>query len=189
LQDYRKLLVAPINLRAHMEALIHREIEHQRRGRRGHLIFKMNALVDQQMIKLLYQASQAGVQVDLLVRGMCCLRPQVAGLSDTIRVTSLVGRFLEHSRIFYFRHGGEEEVYLGSADLMTRNLDRRVEVLFPVEDARILRYLRDTVLTTYLADNAKTRVLRPDGTYESLHPAPGKALVNSQTLLLSRAAG
>lgn len=188
LQAYRKLLVAPINLRAHMETLIHREIEHQRRGRRGHLVFKMNALVDQQMIKLLYQASQAGVQVDLLVRGICCLRPQVAGLSDNIRVTSLVGRFLEHSRIYYFRNGGHEEVYLGSADLMTRNLDRRVEVLFPVEDERILRYLCDAVLTTYLADNAKTRILRPDGTYEALHPAPGEALVNSQTVFLSRAA-
>jgi len=189
LQDYRKLLVAPINLRAHMEALIHREIEHHHRGRRGHLMFKMNALVDQQMIKLLYQASQVGVQVDLLVRCMCCLRPEVAGLSDKIRVTSLVGRFLEHSRIYYFRNGGQEEIYLGSADLMTRNLDWRVEVLFPVEDERILRYLRDDVLPTYLADNAKTRVLRPDGTYESLHPAPGEAWVNSQAVFLSRAAG
>ena len=111
--DYRKLLVAPINLRARMESLIRREIEHQRQGRRGHLIFKLNALVDRPMIKLLYQAAQAGVQVDLLVRGMCCLRPGVAGLSDNIRVTSIVGRFLEHSRIYYFRNGGQEEIYSG----------------------------------------------------------------------------
>ena len=111
--------------------LIEREIEHQKNGRGGHLIFKMNALVDQKMIELLYQASQAGVKVQLLVRGICCLLPGIAGVSDNITVTSIVGRFLEHSRIFYFRNGGDEEVYLGSADLMPRNLNRRVEVDLP----------------------------------------------------------
>jgi polyphosphate kinase len=185
--DYRKLFVAPINLRARIESLIRREIEHQRHGRRGHLIFKVNAVVDRPMIKLLYQASQAGVQVDLLVRGICCLRPGVDGLSENIRVISIVGRFLEHSRIYYFRNGGQEEIYLGSADLMTRNLDYRVEVLFPVEDERLIRHLRDEVLATYLADNAKARWLHADGTYALRQPAPGEMLVSSQATFLHRA--
>jgi polyphosphate kinase len=188
-RDYRKLLVAPINLRSQMEALIRREIERQRRGGRGHLIFKMNALVDRPMIKLLYQASQVGVQVDLLIRGMCCLRPGLPGVSDNIRVTSIVGRFLEHSRIYYFRNGGQEEIYLGSADLMTRNLDRRVEVLFPVENERLVRHLRDEVLPPALADNVKARYLRADGIYERRQAAPGEPVVNSQALLLSRVVG
>jgi polyphosphate kinase len=185
--DYRKLLVAPINLRARMEHLIGREIVHQRQGRRGHLIFKLNALVDRPMIKLLYQAAQAGVQVDLLVRGMCCLRPGFAGLSDNIRVTSIVGRFLEHSRVYYFHNGGHEELFLGSADLMTRNLDHRVEVLCPVEDKRFLRHLRDEVLGTYLADNVKARCLHADGSYERLQPPSGEPVENSQAVLLHRA--
>jgi polyphosphate kinase len=164
--DYRKLLVAPLGLRQAFERLIRREIEHQRAGERGHLIFKMNALVDMRMIQLLYEASQAGVQVDLLVRGICCLRPGLAGVSENIKVTSIVGRFLEHSRIFYFRNAGQEEVYLGSADMMPRNLDRRVEVAFPVQDAKLVRFLRDEVLAIYLADVAKARHMKPDGTYE-----------------------
>jgi polyphosphate kinase len=164
--DYRKLLVAPLGLRQAFERLIRREIEHQRAGERGHLIFKMNALVDMRMIQLLYEASQAGVQVDLLVRGICCLRPGLAGVSENIKVTSIVGRFLEHSRIFYFRNAGQEEVYLGSADMMPRNLDRRVEVAFPVQDAKLVRFLRDEVLAVYLADVAKARHMQPDGTYE-----------------------
>jgi polyphosphate kinase len=184
--DYRKLLVAPINLRARLERLIHREIEHQRQGQRGHLIFKVNAIVDRPMIKLLYQAAQAGVQVDLLVRGICCLRPGAPGLSENIHVTSIVGRFLEHSRIYYFRNGGQEEIYLGSADLMTRNLDRRVEVLFPVEDERLIRYLRDEVLVTYQADNVKARCLGADGSYERRQPLPGEGVVSSQAAFLSR---
>jgi polyphosphate kinase len=185
--DYRKLLVAPIDLRARLESLIRREIEHQRAGGRGHLIFKVNAIVDRPMIKLLYQAAQAGVQVDLLVRGMCCLRPGVPGLSENIRVTSIVGRFLEHSRIYYFRNGGQEEIYLGSADLMTRNLDHRVEVLFPVQDERLIRHLRDEVLVTYLDDHVKARCLQADGSYERRSPAPGAAVVSSQATLLNRA--
>ena len=185
--DYRKLLVAPINLRARLEGLIRREIEHQRRGGRGHLIFKVNAIVDRPMIRLLYQASQAGVQVDLLARGICCLRPGVPGLSENIRVTSIVGRFLEHSRIYYFHNNGQEEIYLGSADLMTRNLDYRVEVLFPVEDERLIRHLRDEVLVTYQADNVKARWLRPDGTYEHHLLTPGEAVVSSQAAFLQRA--
>jgi polyphosphate kinase len=164
--DYCKLLVAPLGLRQAFERLIRREIEHQRAGERGHLIFKMNALVDMRMIQLLYEASQAGVQVDLLVRGICCLRPGLAGVSENIKVTSIVGRFLEHSRIFYFRNAGQEEVYLGSADMMPRNLDRRVEVAFPVQDPKLVRFLRDEVLAIYLADVAKARHMKPDGTYE-----------------------
>ncbi len=185
--DYHKLLVAPINLRARLENLIRREIAHQRRGGRGHVIFKVNAIVDRPMVKLLYQAAQAGVQVDLLVRGMCCLRPGVPGLSDKIRVMSIVGRFLEHSRVYYFHNDGQEEIYLGSADLMTRNLDRRVEVLFPVEDERLVRHLRDEVLTTYLADNVKARCLQADGTYARRQPSAGETVVSSQVDLLNRA--
>lgn len=187
--DYRKLIVAPINLRSRMETLIQREMEHARQGEEAQLIFKINSLVDRAMIKLLYQASQAGVKIDLIVRGMCCLRPGVPGLSDTISVRSIVGRFLEHSRIYYFRNGGQEEVYLGSADLMTRNMDRRVEVLFPVENIRLIRHLRDEVLATYLADNVKARRLRPDGGYERVQPVAGQPVVNSQTWFLNRASG
>jgi len=183
--DYRKLLVAPINLRAQLEALIRREMAHQKDGERGHIIIKLNSLVDRHIIKLLYQASRADVRVDLLVRGMCCLRPGVKGVSDNIRVTSIVGRFLEHSRVFYFRNGGAEEVYLGSADLMPRNLDRRVEVIFPVQAPALVRYLRDEVLGVYLADNVKARQLLPDGTYNCIEPEPGQPLVNSQAWLLS----
>ncbi len=182
--DYRKFLVAPINLRSSMERLIRREIEHQKQGNQGHLIFKLNALVDKAMIDLLYEASRAGVQVDLLVRGICCLRPGLPGTSENIRVQSIVGRFLEHSRIYYFRNGGETEIYSGSADLMPRNLDRRVEILFPIQDARLIRHVRDTVLLTYLADNVKARQMRPDGTYERVRPEAGQPAVNSQAVLL-----
>ena len=188
-RDYRKLLVAPINLRAALEALVRREIERQQHGEPGHLIFKMNALVDKPMIRLLYEASQAGVKVDLIVRGMCCLRPDVAGLSENVRVISIVGRFLEHSRIYYFRNGGDEQIYLGSADLMPRNLDRRVEILFPIQDARLIRQLRDQILATYLADNVRARLMQPDGTYKRLAPDAGRGAlpIDSQAMLLNRA--
>jgi polyphosphate kinase len=185
--EYRKLLVAPTNLRERFERLIKREIEHRRRGERGHLIFKMNALVDKRMVRLLYEASQAGVQVDLLVRGICCLRPGIRGVSENIRVISIVGRFLEHSRIYYFRNAGNEEIYLGSADLMPRNLNRRVEVVFPVRDSKLIRHLRDDVLATYLADVAKARYMQPDGSYlRDANRAVGGAM-NSQQRLIDRA--
>jgi polyphosphate kinase len=183
-KDYRKLLVAPINLRSRMKALILREIEHQRNGIEGRLIFKINSLVDKQMIQLLYQASMAGVQVDLIVRGLCCLRPGIQGVSENIHVTSIVGRFLEHSRIYYFQNAGREEIYLGSADLMPRNIDRRVEVLFPVEDLDQIRYLREEILQVYLQDNVKARRLCPDGSYKRIQPAPGETAVNSQAWFL-----
>jgi polyphosphate kinase len=183
-KDYCKFLVAPINLRSGMENLIRREIEHQRRGKPGRLIFKVNSLVDKSMIKLLYSASQAGVQIDLIVRGMCCLRPGVPGVSENIRVRSIVGRFLEHSRIYYCHNGGAEEIYLGSADLMPRNLDRRVEISFPIEDKRLIRHLRDEVLAIYLADNVKARQMLQDGSYERVRPAQGETPLDSQQWLL-----
>jgi polyphosphate kinase len=161
----RKLLVAPVSLRCGLEALIHREIELARRKKKGHLIFKMNALEDPEMIKLLYQASQAGIRVDLLVRGLCCLRPGLPGVSENITVRSVIGRLLEHARIYYFRNGGREEVYLGSADLMPRNLNRRVEVLFPVKDTKLVSRLRDEILEVYLADTVNSHELRADGSY------------------------
>ncbi|MBL8057378.1 MAG: polyphosphate kinase 1, partial [Anaerolineales bacterium] len=188
--SYRKLLVAPINLRQRMLALIDREIEHQRAGKGGHLIFKVNALTDRQMIQQLYRAAQAGVKLDLIVRGMCCLRPGVPGVSEAVRVTSVVGRFLEHSRVYYFRNAGSEEIYLGSADVMTRNIDRRVEVLFPVQEPRLVRMVRDDILKPYLADNVKARVLTPEGLYERRKLAKDENPLSAQTVLLNhRSAG
>ncbi len=174
--DYRKLLVAPVTMRDRIAALIRREIGH---GANGHLIFKMNALEDKQMIQLLYEASRAGVKVDLIVRGLCCLRPGLPGVSDTITVRSIVGRFLEHSRIYYFRNGGDEEVYSGSADLMPRNLDHRVELLFPIADRKIRRHLRDVVLGKLLEDDRNVRIGRPDGTYR-FAPAASDGGVDAQ---------
>ncbi|HEY1939066.1 MAG TPA: polyphosphate kinase 1 [Candidatus Angelobacter sp.] len=185
-KDYRKLLVAPINLRERFQELIRREIEHQQNSGNGYLIFKMNALEDPEMIRLLYEASQAGVKVDLLVRGICCLRPGIPGVSENIRVISIVGRFLEHSRIYCFHNGGEEQIYLGSADLMSRNLIRRVEVLFPVEDRRLVRRLRDHVLEVYLADNVNSREMQSDGTYVRRSRRPDEEEVDSQEWLMQR---
>ncbi|MDX1741551.1 MAG: polyphosphate kinase 1, partial [Rhodothermales bacterium] len=186
--DYRKLFVAPINLRANLVERVRREIDHARAGRGGRLILKTNALVDKSMIRLLYKASAAGVEIDLIVRGICCLRPGIEGVSENIRVRSIVGRFLEHSRIYYFGNGGQPEVYLGSADLMPRNIDRRVEVLFPVEDAQYVRYLREDVLETYLSDNVKARIMMPDGTYVQQQPDDGERAVYSQEWFLAQRA-
>jgi len=183
--DYRKLLVAPINLRSKLVELIEREIAHQQRGEQGHLIFKMNSIVDPPIIRLLYQASQAGVKIDLIVRGICCLRPEIPGVSENIRVMSVVGRFLEHSRIYYFRNGGNEQIYLGSADLMPRNINGRVEVLFPIQDISFIRQLRDDMLATYLVANVKVRRMRPDGSYEMVHPADGDQPINPQEWLIN----
>ncbi|MBV8903598.1 MAG: polyphosphate kinase 1, partial [Acidobacteriia bacterium] len=182
--DYRKLLVAPVNLRERLAALIDREIRHAREGMEASLIFKMNALVDQRMIRALYRASCAGVRVRLLVRGICCLRPGVPGVSENIEVTSIVGRFLEHSRIYYFRNGGEEEMYIGSADLMPRNIDHRVEVLAPIRDPAMIRHLYDDVLATYLADCVKARCMQPNGTYPKCKAKPKGPTVNAQEGLL-----
>jgi polyphosphate kinase len=182
---YRKLLVAPVNMRHRLEELIEREIEAHRKGGKGRLIFKTNALEDAPIIRLLYQASQAGVQIDLIVRGACCLRPGVPGVSDNIRVSSVVGRFLEHSRIYYFANNGSEECYLGSADLMPRNLNRRVEVIFPIESPQLVRRLKDQILRAYIEDGHNARRMNSDGTYSG-KPADGG--LNSQDWFLSHGA-
>jgi polyphosphate kinase len=183
-QEYRKLLVAPGMMRQRIIERIEREIEQHQQHGNGYLAFKINALVDKDCIQALYRASQAGVKVDLQVRNMCCLRPGLPGVSDNVAVTSIVGRFLEHPRIFYFRNGGEEEVLLGSADLMPRNLDRRVEQLFPVEDPNLRDSLVQHVLQVHLRDNMQARRLLRDGTYERVHPQEGEPELNSQLWMI-----
>lgn len=182
-REYRKLLVAPFTLRERMTALIEREIDHAKNGKQGHMIFKINALVDPRMTELLYKASRAGVTIDLIVRGICCLRPGVPNLSETITVRSIVGRFLEHSRVYYFRNNGKPEVYIGSADLMQRNLDRRIEVVFPVEDPALVTQVHNDLLITYLRDNTRARILRPDGCYVWAQPDNGEERIDSQVAL------
>jgi polyphosphate kinase len=170
--DYAPLMVAPLTLAESFIRLIARETEHAKAGRPARIIAKMNSLLEQSVIEGLYAASQAGVEVDLIVRGICALRPGLKGVSENIRVRSLVGRFLEHSRIFYFANGGEEEFYCGSADWMPRNLLERCEVVFPVKDAQLCARLRNEILTAYLADTVKTRLLQGDGRYVRAHEAP-----------------
>jgi len=162
--QYRKFLVAPVNLRDQIIYYIEREMEY---GEKGHIIIKANHLVDALIIKTLYIASQAGVKIDLIIRGICCLRPGLPGISDNIKVISVVGRFLEHSRIFYFHNNGEPDLYTGSADLMPRNIDRRVEVLFPVEDPELRQHIVDNILHVYLKDTEKGHLLQADGRYLS----------------------
>jgi polyphosphate kinase len=163
-QSFRKLLVAPVTLRAGMEALIQREIEHAKAGAEGHIIVKMNSLVDPRIIALLYEASRAGVQIELIIRGVCSLRPGLEGHSSNISVISIIGRFLEHSRIFWFGNGGNPEAFIGSADWMGRNLDRRVEAVTPVEDPE-LRSSLEKLLHTYLADNRGAWDMQADGQF------------------------
>jgi len=167
-------------MRQEIVARIERETQRQRAHGDGYLAFKMNSLVDPACIQALYRASQAGVNVDLQVRGICCLRPGVPGVSDTISVTSVVGRFLEHARIFYFRNGGAEEVLLGSADLMPRNLDRRVECLYPVDDPQLRESIVSHILSVHLKDNMQARRLRPDGAYERIQPGENEPEIDSQ---------
>ena len=183
-KEYRKLLVAPHALRRDIVARIDREIEQHREHGGGHLIFKLNAISDKESMDALYRASKAGVKVDLQVRGICCLRPEVKGLSENISVTSIVGRFLEHTRAYYFRNNGNEELYLGSADLMTRNLDRRVECLFPVTDASIRRRILGVILPVHLRDNVQCSSLNPYGEYERLKAPEGTTPVDSQQWML-----
>jgi len=181
---YTDLLVAPVSLRSGIRALIEREVEHAKAGRPARLIFKNNAITDPGTIRCLYNASQAGVPIDLITRGVCCLRPGVPGVSETITVRSIVGRFLEHSRIYYFENGGSPDIYIGSADLMERNLDRRVEVLCPIRDADLGHHLRHVVLDALLRDTDRASSLQPDGEYVRVRPEEGQAPVNSQKVLL-----
>jgi len=171
-EAYRPLLVAPVTLAKDILRLVARETEHARQGRKAQIIAKMNGLLDAPTIEALYTASQAGVEIDLIVRGMCALRPGVKGLSERIRVRSIVGRFLEHSRIFWFANAGEGEVYAGSADWMVRNLYERCEVVYPVCDEAAKRRLRDEILEAYLRDDVKARLLQPDGQYVRAQQAP-----------------
>ncbi len=180
-EKFRELLVAPVNLHSSMLALIREETRLQKAGTRGHIVAKMNALVDPVLIEALYDASRAGVKVDLMVRGICCLRPGIAGMSENIRVISVVDRFLEHSRIYYFRGGGARRLYLSSADWMPRNFYSRYEVAFPVKDPVLRRYVHDTILGKGLADNQKAWLLRPDGSYGRVAAGPGATPIRSQT--------
>jgi polyphosphate kinase len=179
-KEFSRLLVAPLNLRKRMMELIKRETAYAREGRPAHIMAKINRLTDLPIIEALYEASQAGVKIDLIVRGGCMIRPGEPGLSQTVHVRSIVGPFLEHSRIFYFANGGDEEVYLGSADWMARNLDRRVEVVVPVLDPRLKSYLKDMVLAAYLRDNVKARVMKSDGSYVQPELRDGEEPFNSQ---------
>jgi polyphosphate kinase len=196
---YDPLLVAPLDLAEKSIALIDREAEHARQGREARIIAKMNALLDKSVVQALYRASQAGVEIDLIVRGICALRPGVRGLSDRIRVRSIVGRFLEHSRIYYFANGGDEEIYMGSADWMPRNLYERVEVLVPLRDELLRDRVRHEILEAYLADNLKARILLRDATYirawqsplgkHKTKPPVGAAAFSAQDFLISLAEG
>jgi polyphosphate kinase len=179
-QSFRKLLVAPVTLRRGMEDRIRREIDHAKNGRGGHLRAKMNSLVDPAIIALLYEASQAGVKVELIIRGMCCLRPGLAGVSESISVSSVIGRFLEHSRLFWFANGGESELLIGSADWMPRNLDRRVEAVAPVEDPRLKGHL-EGLLQLYLDDSGAWH-MHSDGSFHQ-YPLEGTGQQVQATLM------
>jgi polyphosphate kinase len=181
-RQYRKLLVAPASLKGPLLSLMAREADHARAGRVARIVAKLNAVVDPDIIAALYQASQAGVEIDLIVRGICCLRPGIAGVSDRIRVRSIIGRFLEHSRIFSFANGGEEEFYIGSADWMPRNLERRVEVVTPVTDRPLQARLR-ALLDTCLDDNRQAWILASDGTYTQRAPGDQEEIATHRKLL------
>jgi polyphosphate kinase len=185
-QSYNKLLVAPVNLKRGILSRIRREIKvHERDGGGGYIAAKLNALVDKATIRALYRASMAGVKVDLIVRGICCLRPGVPRVSENIRVISIVGRFLEHARAYYFRNGGDDEVFIGSADWMPRNLEGRVEVIFPIEQEPHKSAIREEILQRQVADNTQARVLLADGSYERLRPGPDETARNSQAEFLA----
>ncbi len=183
---YRKLLVSPVNCRESFERLIQQEISNCQAGGTGRIVAKMNALVDPSMIASLYRASQAGVSIDLIIRGMCCLRPNVPGVSENIRVISIIGQFLEHSRIYYFHNGGDEKIFIGSADWMTRNLDRRVEVITPIEDSAISKDLQE-ILGIMLSDNRQAWDLNGDGSYTQRHPNSDGQLRSTQQILMEMA--
>ncbi len=185
-KSYAKLAVAPVTLRDKLGSLIDRESENARAGKSGYMILKMNALTDVKIIAKLYEASQAGVKIELLVRGICSLRPGVKGISDNIRVLSIVGRYLEHSRVFYFENAGRPELYLTSADLMGRNLDRRVELMFPIEDPALAASVKREVLDTPLAEAVRARILHSDGTYTGTISGDGANVSDSQQTIMQQ---
>ncbi len=187
LPQWRKLVVAPSRLQAFLIEKIQQEMGHQQAGRQGRVIAKINGLLEPAMVQAVYRASQAGVKIDLICRGICALRPGLPGISENVRVISIVDRFLEHSRIFYFENGGNPEVYVGSADWMDRNLSRRVEVVFPVEEKFLKERLIRDILFVSLSDNVKARELLPDGSYRRVHPAEGQPRVHSQGKFLEMA--
>jgi polyphosphate kinase len=188
-QGMQRLLVAPFELHERILALIEREAEHARRGRPARIVVKVNSLAEQEIIQALYRASQAGVMIDLIVRGVCCLRPGVKELSENITVRSVVDRFLEHPRIFYFENDGRPEIFLSSADWLPRNMFRRIELAFPVLDGVLQERIVREILALPLADNAKSRLLQNDGSYRRAKPAKGEALCRSQFEFIQRAAG
>ncbi len=185
-KDFRKLFVAPVNKRIKFFELIEREIQNVKDGYKGHLVFKLNALVDPMVIAALYEASKQGVIVDLIVRGVSCIVPQVPGLSQNIRVRSIVGRFLEHSRIYYAYNNGKEDLYCSSADIMPRNLDRRVEVTFPILDPEFKSFIIKNVLNSLINDNVKSRILLPTGKYVFNHPVYTQELISHQEYMMNR---
>jgi polyphosphate kinase len=179
--EYRQLLVAPVDLRERMIELIERETRNKTEGQQARIIVKINSLTDDKIVRALYRASQAGVEIDLIVRGICVLRPGIKNLSENIRVVSIVGRFLEHSRIFFFSNAGNHELYIGSADWMHRNLDRRVEAVIPIRDKRLVDYIRGNVLGAYLQDNVNAQLLDSNGDYALHLPKEGEPEFDSQT--------
>jgi polyphosphate kinase len=188
-QRWKKLIVAPVGLRESVIQLIDRERGHAEAGKPARIFVKMNALVEPSVIDALYRASQAGVGIDIVCRGICCLRPGLPGVSESIRVISIVDKFLEHSRIFYFENGGSPEVYLGSADWMPRNFFRRIELMFPIEDPRLRTRMIDEIMRILLSDNVKARQLQADGTYRRVSPGDGELPVRSQAIFQTLARG
>jgi polyphosphate kinase len=188
-QGARKFLISPFTVHANMMRFIEREIANAKAGKAARIIAKMNALVDREAIEALYRASQAGVKIDLIVRGICCLRPGIEGVSENITVRSIVGRFLEHSRVIYFENGGDPQVFVGSADWMPRNFFRRIETMFPIEDAGLRRRIAEQLLATQLADNMKASVLNSDGRYERMSRVKGEPPRSSQDEFMALALG
>jgi polyphosphate kinase len=185
-QQYRRIEAAPTGLRKRLLAMIDTEAQRKRQGQKGYIAAKLNALVDPEIIEALYRASQAGVTIRLNIRGVCCLRPGVPGLSENISVISIVDRFLEHARILYFYHGGDERMFISSADWMPRNLDRRVELLVPIDDLSCRKKLME-ILDSYFRDNQNAWQLQADGTYRRLTPEPDESPIRAQELLYSMA--
>jgi polyphosphate kinase len=182
---FRRFMISPVTTQETLLRLIDQEIQKSTTKVPGRIIAKMNALVDTKIIRKLYEASQAGVRVDLLVRGICCLRPGIPEISENIRVLSILDRFLEHSRVYYFHNGGNPEIYSGSADWMPRNFKKRAEILYPIEDTELKTRVINEIMMTYLNDNVKARLMQPDGSYVRVRPKDGGKLVRSQSTLIA----